>query len=134
MFITKILPILLTNFYSRARTFRESLVVANIFRRKPNVTLQYFTDKYGSIAKITRRYPVLRSNDQGQKQPIKYLFVSKIKARCKPVKGREKKFVARQGIEPGTPALLVTEPPRPISQVNQQFSLLINLGRAPIFC
>jgi hypothetical protein len=35
------------------------------------------------------------------------------------------KFVAGPGIEPGTPALLVAEQPRPISHVNQSLSLLI---------
>jgi hypothetical protein len=44
---------------------------------------------------------VLWSNGQGQKQPIKYLFLSKMKARCKPVKGRGQ-FVAGPRIEPGT--------------------------------
>jgi hypothetical protein len=39
--------------------------------------------------------------------------------------------VAGPRIEPGTPALLVTEPPRPISQVNQQFSLSLKIPDEP---
>ena len=30
------------------------------------------------------------SNDEGKKQPVEYLFLYQIKARCKPVKGTEK--------------------------------------------
>jgi hypothetical protein len=44
---------------------------------------------------------MLRSNDQGQKQPIKYLFLSKIKARCKPVKGREENLWLDRASNPG---------------------------------
>ena len=37
----------------------------------------------------TSSHFLLRSNNQGQKLPVKYLFLSKIKARCKLMKGGE---------------------------------------------
>jgi hypothetical protein len=59
-----------------ARNMRGNMIVYGI----NNIDEENFEEK------------VLRSNDQGQKQPIKYLFLSKIKARCKPVKVREENF------------------------------------------
>jgi hypothetical protein len=43
----------------------------------------------------------ISSNDRGQKQPIRYLFLSTIMARCKPVKGREENLWLDQESNPG---------------------------------
>ena len=51
---------------------------------------------------LAKRSNILRSHDQGQKQLMKFLFLSLIKSRL----GGKRKIVAGLGIEPGTPALL----------------------------